>query len=143
MMISSSAASLRKLDRSSFTFARATVRIGRALLIEPGLRLRFADDGENFDRRLRNVIEHQDVVDSEAVLRATHAPQPLDAALADLRRSEPQVALERVSDPAADVRRERPEGPTGARGQDDLETHSGQIIARLTLEKQSVTFWSV
>src|SRR3990167_2314776 len=95
-MISSVAARRRYFERSSLTFASATV-VGCARFVEPPLRRGFGDDGEVFDRTLGNVIEHPDIVDAQTVLRLLHPAQALDAALADLRRSEPKVALHGVA----------------------------------------------
>jgi hypothetical protein len=41
----------------------------RPLLVEPGLRLLFRDDGEDLDLRFSNVMEHPDAVDAQSVLR--------------------------------------------------------------------------
>lgn len=72
MTISSSAASRRYFEKSSFTSASATAlgtAFARALLVEPSLRLFFRDDGEDLDLRFSNVIKHPDVVDAQSVLR--------------------------------------------------------------------------
>lgn len=52
------------------------------------------DDGEDFDRRFCNVIEHPDVADSQPVLWLAQAPQPFDPALAKFcgLMSQPDVA---------------------------------------------------
>jgi hypothetical protein len=130
MRISSPSASRKYRDRSSLTFARATAFIGRGFAVEPRLGLRLADDGEDFDGRFRDVIEHPNVVDTQAVLGSTGAAEPLDATPADLLGFEAEVALQRVPDPAARVRRQRPQLLHGQRSQDDPIPHSGQIVAR-------------
>src|SRR6185503_12342979 len=89
MTISSSTASRRYLERSSFTSARATsfgALCWRAFLIEPRLRFGLRDDREDLDLRFCNVIEHPDVANSQTVLRLRQAPESLDPTLADLRR---------------------------------------------------------
>ena len=106
--ISPSAAKRRYFDRSSLTRARATACVGRAFPFEPGLRLGLGDDGEDFDRCFRNVIEHPDVVDPQAVLRTTQTPQPFDSTLAEFGRLEPEMALDRITNPGPDMRRETP-----------------------------------
>jgi len=123
--ISPPAAKRRYFDRSSLTRARATTRVGRAFPIEPGLRLGFGDDGEDFDRCFRNVIKHPDVADSQAILRAAHTSEPLDSTLADLRGFEAEVAFKSIANLAPVVRRKAPESLQGPWGQDDLSTHSG------------------
>jgi hypothetical protein len=70
--------------------------LARALLVEPGLRLLFRDDGEDLDFRFSNVIEHPDVANAEAVLRLAHTAKPLDAALADAHGLVPQMPLNRI-----------------------------------------------
>src|SRR6187401_309364 len=89
MTISSSAASRRYLDRSSFTSASATsfgpLRWG-AFFVEPRLGFGLRDDREDLDFRLCNVIEHPDVAHAQSVLRLAETAESLDPTLADLRR---------------------------------------------------------
>ena len=107
----------------------ATARTGPALFVEPTLRLGFLDDREDLDRCFRNVIEHPDVADSQSELGQAQPPQPFDAALADLRRLVSQVPLDGVLDLGPKVRGQAPQRPHGRGRKDDLERHSGQIIA--------------
>jgi hypothetical protein len=93
--ISSDAARRKYLDRSSLTFANATV-VERARFVEPLLRFGLRDDGEDFDRTLGNVIEHPNVIHAQTVLGLTEAPEPLDAASTGLRWLESKVALQRI-----------------------------------------------
>src|SRR5436309_12313800 len=104
MTISSSAARRKYFERSSLTLARATSRTRRACLVEPGLGLLFFDNREDFDCGLGNVIEHPDLVNSEAILRLTQSSEPLDATLACFRRLESEVTFEGIPDLAADTR---------------------------------------
>src|SRR5690606_26341667 len=64
--------------------------------VEPGLRLGFGDDREDLDFCFRNVIEHPDITNSQAVLWLPKPSKALDSALADLRRLVRQVHLERL-----------------------------------------------
>src|SRR5688572_20313296 len=99
MTISSSTASRRYLERSSFTSASATSRAlfaWRALFVKPRLRFGFRDDREDFDLRFCNVIEHSNVAHTQAILRLAQAPESLDPALADLRRLMRQVKVDRL-----------------------------------------------
>src|SRR5437870_6190987 len=120
MTISSSAARRRYFDRSSLTLARATARTRRAFLVEPALGLLLFDDREDFDCGLGNVIEHPDFVDSEAILRLTHAPEPLDATLARLGRLESEVTFEGIPNLAANTRGQSLKRLAGIRCQHDL-----------------------
>jgi hypothetical protein len=123
--ISPLAARRRYFDKSSLTRARATTRVWRAFPLEPGLRFGFDDDGEDFDRRFRNVIKHPDVADSQAILRTAQTSEPLDSTLADLRGFEAEMAFKSVPNLAPIVCRKAPESLQGPWGQDDLSTHSG------------------
>src|SRR5262249_19666178 len=102
--ISPSVASLRYFDRSSLTLARATALGGRAFPLEPGLRFGFGDDCEDVDRRFRNVIKHLDVANSKAILWPTQTAEPLNAALADRSRREPEMVFESISNLASAAR---------------------------------------
>jgi len=125
MTISSLAARRRYFDRSSLTFARATARVGFAFALEPALRFGFRDDREDFNRCFRNVIEHPDVADSQPKLRTAYAAEPLDSTLADLRRLEPEVAFQSISNLAPIVCSKAAVGLHGRWGQDNLTPHSG------------------
>ena len=98
----------------------------RAFLVEPGLGLLLVDDREDFDRGLGNVIEHPDLVDSEAILRLTQTSEPLDAALARFRRLESEVTFEGVSDFAPDTRWQPLKCPAGS----GANRISNRILAR-------------
>src|SRR3989304_5901888 len=101
--ISWSAASFRYLDRSSFTLASATRRGWDSLLCKPRCRLILRDDSEDFDCLFRDVIEHPDLINPEAILRPIQAVEPLDATLADPFRLVPPVPFGGVPTPCADV----------------------------------------
>lgn len=90
----------------------------------------FRDDRKDFDACFRDVIEHPDLMNPEAILRPFDATEPLDAAAAHLRGLVTEVEFDRLTDPATDVRPEGLELPYRRGGEDDLEPHSGQIIAR-------------
>ena len=131
--ISSSTASRRYFDKSSFISARATSRAAlrwRPLLVEPRLGVRFRDDREDLDLRLCNVIEHPDVSDPQAILRLAHPPEPLDPTLADLCRLVRQVHVERLYDARPKRHRQILERPCSSRRKNDLKCHCGQILAR-------------
>ncbi|MGH9330056.1 MAG: hypothetical protein ACRD09_06410, partial [Vicinamibacterales bacterium] len=102
MTISLSTARRKYFERSSLTSARGTTLVaglgGRALRIEPALRLGFRDDREDLDLRFCNVIEHPDVANPQAILRLAQTSESLDSALADLRRLVRQVQGKRLRD---------------------------------------------
>lgn len=129
--ISSSAATRKYRERSSFTSARGTARVWLAVLREPRLGLAFRDDGEDLDRFVRDVIEHPGFVNAQPELGPAQPPKALDAALADLGRFVAQVPLDAVPDLRAVMSREPIQLADGARCEDDLVAHSGQNIARL------------
>lgn len=134
MTISSSAASRRYLEKSSFTSASATAlgaAFARALLVEPSLRLLFRDDGEDLDLRFSNVIKHPDVINAKPVLRLAQAAEPLDSALAHLCRLVPQMPLDRVLHACTNRRRQPLQSRNSFRREDDLISQSGQILARI------------
>src|SRR5262245_1248767 len=68
MPFSRLAPTLGNRQSSPFPFPRGTRRGWRTLSREPGFRLFLRDDGEDFDRILRDVIEHPDLTYPEAVL---------------------------------------------------------------------------
>jgi hypothetical protein len=94
------------------------------------LRFGFGDDREDLDFRFCNVIKHPDVAYSETVLGLAQAPESFDSALADFGRLVLQVPLERLFDTGSNGHGQVLERGDGLRSQDDLEGHSGQIIAR-------------
>ena len=108
--ISPLAAKRRYFDRSSFTRASATTRVGRAFPLEPRLRFGFGDDGEDFDRRFRNVIKHPDVADCQEILRTTQPSEPLDSTFTDLRWFKSEVAFKSIPNLTPVVRRKTPDG---------------------------------
>ena len=69
MMISSRAASRRYRDRSSFTLASATSRLGFAERREPFGRFRFGDDGEDVGFLDDDVIVHPELVHADKIAR--------------------------------------------------------------------------
>jgi len=99
MTISSSTASRRYLDRSSFTSASAT-SFGRLrwrpFFVEPRLGFGRRDNREDVNVRLCNVIKHPDVANTESVLRLAEATESLDSALADFRRLVRQMHCKRL-----------------------------------------------
>src|SRR5215471_6893188 len=105
MMISTSAACRRYLDRSSLTSANATsfgpLRFRRPLFLEPSLRFGLCDDGEDFDLRFCNVIEHPNVAVSQPILRLDQAAKAFDPTLARFRRFVAQMHLQRLDHPDA------------------------------------------
>ncbi|MEX0716278.1 MAG: hypothetical protein WD066_06825 [Planctomycetaceae bacterium] len=102
------------------------------MLFEPFVGVGFRDDRENFNRVLGNVIEDsQFVADAESVFRSGESLQSLDPAPARLRRSMPQMALERVMNLSAAMRLQLAQIFDGLRRQCDIVSHSGQILASL------------
>ena len=83
--------------------ARATRRGWGSLFCEPGCRFDFRDDGEDFDGLFGDVIEHPDLINPEAILRPIKPAESLDATLAQPPRLVPQVQLDGVPDPDANV----------------------------------------
>jgi hypothetical protein len=77
-----------------------------------------------------DVIEHPRLFNPKPVPGPIKATKPLDPALAQLRRLVPKVELDRVPNRGADVSGQLTELAHGARCEDDLEPHSGQILAR-------------
>src|SRR5438552_18674112 len=97
MTISSDSARRRNRERSSFTSASATWRIGRAVRREPPLRFGLGDDRNDFDRFGCDVIENSHLPNPKAILRLPKTSQSLDPALAHAGRLVPQVPFESVS----------------------------------------------
>jgi hypothetical protein len=75
-------------------------------------------------------MEHPHITDPQPILRALHATKALDPAATDLRRLVTQVSFDGIAHLRPDVGSQRPQLIDGAGSQDDLERHSGQIIAR-------------
>lgn len=115
--------------------ARATLRTGRTLVLEPGVGLRLRDDCENFDCCLCDVIEHPDFIEPEPILGTIEPAETFDATLADLLRLEAQVEFDTFPNRRAKMSAQCSKLLRGARREDDLEPHSGQSIAR-TVVKQ-------
>src|SRR5258705_13258480 len=88
------------------------------------------DDREDFDGFVRDVIEHPDFAHTEAELWLAKTPKPLDPAFAPLSGLVAEVRFDRVPDFCAPACGESPHRSNGARGQNDLEAHFGQILAR-------------
>src|SRR5438067_5200746 len=105
MTISPSSASRRYRDRSSFTWASATSRLGSSARREPRRGFVFRDDREDFDPVFFDLIEHPNFSHPEPVLGLAQPAQPFDSALADLGRLMPQVPVDGIPDLRAQVRR--------------------------------------
>jgi hypothetical protein len=101
--------------------------MGRPFVGEPGLRLTFGDDGEDFDRFFPDVIEHSQVVDAQPILRPDQAVQSLDPAPAQLRGFVSQMSLECVPDRSAQLGAESLQRFGGRWGEDDLMAHLARI----------------
>ena len=106
---------------------RATRRGWGSLFREPGLGLVLRDDGEDFDCRLRDVIEHPDLVNPEPVLWPIDTAQALDAGPAQLGRLVAQVQLDGVPDTRLEVGSNGSQALDRLRGQDDLERHLARL----------------
>jgi hypothetical protein len=74
---------------------------------------------------LSHVVEHADVAYSQSKLRTREAAQPLDPALAPLRRFMPQMSLNCVFDLRSGICAESLEVLDCLRGEEDLVPHSG------------------
>jgi hypothetical protein len=109
------------------TFARATLLGWGSLRCEPGRGFLLGDDGEDFDRLSRDVIEHPDFTDPEPVLGLIESTQALDATPAELCWLVPQVKFDRVTDPGPVVGSEGPQAICGTWGKDDLELHLARV----------------
>ena len=105
------------------TSARATRRGRGSLFREPGLGLLLRDDGEDFNRRFGDVIEHPDLIHPKPILRPIQATQAPDAALAQLGRLVAQVQLDGVPDTLLEVGPQSSQALNRLRGQDYLERH--------------------
>jgi len=92
------------------------------------------DDGEDFNGFVRNVIEHSHLSNPEAILGLAQTPQTFDPALAHPGRFVAQVPFEGIPYFHPTIRRERPEGASRLRRQDDLIPHPGYNIARISCE---------
>jgi hypothetical protein len=132
--ISSSAASRRYFDRSSFTSASATsrglVRLWRPFCVEPGLRFCLGDDREDLDFRFCNVIEHPDITDVQAVLRLAESSKALDSTLAELCRLVCQMHVKSPLYASADRHRQAFQRDCRCRRESDFKFQSGYILAR-------------
>src|SRR5256885_16538586 len=103
MTISSPVASRRYLDKSSLTFANATSRIRGLFRVEPLLRVRFLEDGKDFDCCFFDVIKHPYFINSQAILRPADATQPFDTTLANLGRFVTQVNFKSIANLTPDA----------------------------------------
>jgi hypothetical protein len=92
--------------------------------------LRFGHDGQNFDGRAGNIIEHPDIVDPQLVLRAVQSPQSLDPATTGFLGPVLEMGFERGSHGGPNVRLQALKIVDSFWGEDDVERHSGQIVAR-------------
>ena len=100
------------------------------MLFEPRLGLLLRDDREDFDGFVPDVIEHPHFAYAEAVLRFVHASEPFYPALAHPLRLMAQMRFNGLADLGAQSSWQRSQVLPGLRGQDDLEAHSGQNLAR-------------
>jgi hypothetical protein len=134
MTISSSTASRRYLDRSSFTSASAA-SFGRlrwrAFFVEPRLGFSLRDNREDLDLRFCNVIKHPDVANTESVLWLAETTESFDSALADFRRLVRQMHRKGIPDARTNCHRHILECRRRRWCQNDRECHSGHIVARL------------
>jgi hypothetical protein len=78
----------------------------------------------------RNIIEHPDVADPQPVLRPAQSSQSLDSATARFLGLVPEIRFERSSYSRPNVRFQALKIVDSFWGEDDVERHSGQIIAR-------------
>ena len=94
---------------------------------KPGFGFCFRDDGEDLDFFFGDVIEHSDVVDPQAILRACETAEALNPAFRDLRWLIAQMRLDRVADGRAIEGRQSTQALDRLGRQDDLEAHLARI----------------
>jgi hypothetical protein len=121
----------RYREKSSFISATATLFGAFAFLFEPRCGSCFVDDGEDLDPLFFDVIEHPHFSDTEPVLGTGEPPETLDLASTQLLGLMPEMPLDRVPYLNSHMRTQRPELPGCFWRQDDVESHSGQKIARI------------
>lgn len=99
---------------------------------KPGIRLGFRDNRQDLHRLFGHIIEHASIVtDSKAVLRMRMPSQPLDATLAHFRRLMAQMLFQGVTHRGTHIRLEGLQILDRLRGEYDIISHSGYILARL------------
>jgi len=92
--------------------------------------LGFRNDREDFDGFVGDIIEDPNFAHTKTKLWLAHTPEPLDPALAHLSGFVAKMRFDRVSDLGAPSCGQSPQCADGARGQNDLEPHFGQNLAR-------------
>src|SRR5258708_30886500 len=123
MTTSDVSANRRYRDRSSFTAASATSRLGFSFGAKPGLRLAFRDDDEVLDFFVGDVIEHPDVIHAQAELGPNQPAHSFDSTFGYLGRFEAKVRFQRIPYHRAVIGRQSPKRSDGLRRKDDLEAH--------------------
>ena len=93
--------------------------------------LRLGNDREDFDRRIRYIVENPDIADAKTILRACKAAKAFDPASTRFSRLVSQMRFERRPHKRPKVGLEFPKVFNGLRRKDDGKRHSGQIIARI------------
>jgi hypothetical protein len=132
-------ASLKYRERSSLTFASATLLGWGSLFREPGFGLLLRDDGEDLDDFGDDVIERRNFTNSKSILRLIETAQALDSTLADLAWLVPQVELDGISDSRSEI---GPESSQALRrpGERTIANRFGQIIARTSQPDRRLPF---
>src|SRR5262245_58158132 len=134
MTISSPSASRRYFDRSSVISDRATFFIAFTISRKPGIGVGFRHNRQDLDRYLDHIVKGTNIVtDTKAILGMREPAQSLDAASAHLGWLMPQVLFDGVAHLAPEVRFEFVQVLDSFRGQHDVVSHSGYIIARIAV----------
>src|SRR5207237_9725789 len=99
-------------------------------LCEPWRGLRFGHYCQNLDGRAGHIVEDPNFVYPQPILWTEQSSQSLDATAARFLGLVTQMRFERSPDSRASICRQPPEVFDSFGSKDDLERHSGQIIAR-------------
>ncbi len=88
---------------------------------------------------LHDIVEDPNITYPQAILRSPQTSQALDSALANLPRFVPEMALYRIANLSSNMRLQRSVALTRFRSEGDLETHSGQSIAKAVMPEAFLT----
>src|SRR5258708_1519626 len=97
------------------------------------IRLRLGHNGQDLHGRAHYVVEHTDFLDPKPILRLRKTPKALDAASAGFGRLVPEMYFERFFHRGADIGLQRSKVLDCLRRKKYLKTHSGYIIARISI----------
>jgi hypothetical protein len=108
------------------------------LLREPLLGLLPRDDREDFNGFVPDVMEHPHFARAQAALGLRYDSQALDAALAHSRRFMSQMGFEGIARLRPRSSRQAAKRSSRLRGEDDLEPHSGQNLAKCARPNEAI-----